>query len=260
MVRMNQVQKSKVALLLACSVMGSLMIGCSSSGNANIGDGELTVDRSALSSYAAEWTGYIEAYTFMSGSDRVRVTLDEQGNGWLQVGAGDVLPPPTDPNIGWPPVLTNLDPGTRSLDPDKPLDGIRYPIQGARVESERIRFTIDPFDAFTTWCEMQTPLLHANEVPAGYGCTSAAVLGLAQGTNQCTTGNDNDGNPIIVDCAKAALCFISVCACDQTACTSGTGQTVSLDAALDDDGGSLVGSILMPGETEGTRTIRLKRP
>lgn len=68
----------------------------------DLGDGRLGVDRNALESYAAVWEGYAEAYEFDCGSDRIRLALDEQGNGSVEFGVGDPLPEPTDPDQPFP--------------------------------------------------------------------------------------------------------------------------------------------------------------
>jgi hypothetical protein len=259
MVRMNRLPRIKSVLIVVSALGGASIIGCASSDKANIGDGELTVDKNALSSYAAEWTGYVEAHTFLSDNDQVRVTLDGQGNGWLQVGIGSTPPGPTDPAVGWPPVLAAMSIDDVNTYASYLFDGIRYPIRGARVELERIRLTVNSYDAYTAWCGLQTPMLHTDETPARYGCTAESGYEIPTGTNACATGVDANGAPIVVDCAKAVLCMGTVCSCDQSACRSGAGQDVQLDAALDDTGTTLVGTILMPDEAVGARTIRLKR-
>jgi hypothetical protein len=185
----------------------------------------------------------------------VRITLDEQGNGWLQIGEGAPLPAPTDPNVGWPASLVGSDLSSVGLgSPEAFLEGVRYPITGARVAEERIRIAVNPYDAFKTWCELQTPVLRSDEWPTRYGCTST---GYEVENGQCFL--NTYGDPIPIDCAKAILCSHPVCECNATSCTSGVGPTINIDAALDDDGQGLVGSILLPAEVNGARVIRLGR-
>jgi hypothetical protein len=55
------------------------------------------------------WTGYLENYRLMSGSDVVTVAMQLPHGpgtvtGSVAFGAGPLLAPPTDPNVGYPPV------------------------------------------------------------------------------------------------------------------------------------------------------------
>jgi len=229
----------------------TLTLGCSSSAE-NLGDGEVHVDKSQLASYAATWDGYIEAYSFQSGTDRVHVTLDANGHGSFQVGDGPLLPPPTDPNVGYPQALRDAAEGVIAGDFTFVLyDGLAYPVADTRIESERIRFNVDPHSAFTAWCELQTPTL-AEATPASYGC--AATGGGYTGTNCTVSVPGNFEEPI--DCGKLSICN-NACSCDVTSCTSHPAYSViELDAALDDSGHNLVGTLLT---NAGARTLRLKR-
>ncbi|MBN1611772.1 MAG: hypothetical protein JW940_34380 [Polyangiaceae bacterium] len=255
MVRRREKSVLGSTALGVCALACGLAAGCASSGTANIGDGELSVDKTELSSYAAAWNGYVEAFSFPSGSDRVRVTLDEQGDGWLQIGDVEQLAAPTNPDVGWPEgvfgIRSEVTPGMDLM------EGVRYPITGAVVQQERIRLSVDPYDAFKAWCELQTSVLHQGEVPARYGCSLNAGYGWnEEDGGVCTVGTDN-GESIPIDCGKAIICAGSVCACDETACTAGDGDSVPFDAALDDDGQSLTGSIVLPDV--GARIVRLQR-
>ena len=60
------------------AALGAVAFGCASDPD-TIGDGDANVDKTQLASYAASWDGYVEAYTFHSGSDRVRLVLDQAG-------------------------------------------------------------------------------------------------------------------------------------------------------------------------------------
>jgi hypothetical protein len=254
MVARRQTNELGSTALVVCALACALTAGCSSGGTANIGDGELSVDKTKLDSYAAAWDGYVEAYTFPSGTDRVRVTLDEDGSGWLKIGDGDELAPPTDPDVGWPEGV--YDAKAERFPGSDLMEGVRYPITGAVVEEERVRLSIDPYDVFEAWCELQTSYLRTNQYPKGYGCTQEGGYGYGNGV--CSVGETEEGEPSIVDCGKAILCASAVCACDQAGCTAGDGPSAPFDAALSDDGQSLTGSIVLPN-VEGARIVRLER-
>ncbi len=269
MVMTREMKRCWSKRLAACALVCGLGAACSSDGTANIGDGELSVDKNALASYAAEWEGYVEAYTFPSGSDRVRVTLDEAGNGWLRLGDAEEPAPPTNPDVGWPEGFFVLDQHGQMIRTTwEVLEGLRYPISGAVVEQERIRLTVDTFDPFRAWCELQTSYPGQQGHDEEYGCLSVSGFsaGGAAENNVCVLLEDGEVDWTPIDCVKAHLCSGLTCACDETGCTSGDGSSVPLDAALSDDGKSLVGSIALPGRDgpydEGgdtPRVVRLKR-
>src|SRR5262245_9474401 len=74
------------------------------------GDPTVTTSGNQVSDYAATWDGYAEAFTFEDGSDRVRLTIHANGEGTIEVGDSAPLPPPTDPNVGYPPTPWNWAP------------------------------------------------------------------------------------------------------------------------------------------------------
>ena len=230
----------------------TLLLGCSSSPE-NLGDGELDVDKSQLGSYAATWDGYIEAYAFQSGTDRVRVTLDANGQGSFRVGDGPLLPPPADPSVGYPAALRDAANSQGvGAHVDSIFDGIAYPLDDTRIESERIRFSFEPHSAFTGWCELQTATLDPSVTPASYSCAPSAWSYNGATCTVSETGNFEEP----FDCGKLSLCNFG-CSCDATSCTSRKPYSaIELDAALDDTGHNLVGTLLT---AEGARTLRLKR-
>jgi hypothetical protein len=226
------------------------LIGCGTD-PVNIGDGDEELDKSSLSSYAAVWDGYVEAYEFASGSDRVRVTIDPSGTGYLQLGEGDLLALPTDPAVGWPPTAPAYATDFFELN-----EGVRYPLGNVRVESERIRFEFDTHSAYAPFCELQTPVEVAGS-PGFYWCFGVS------GDRPTADGGCEifgaSGSPERVDCRKLFICR-SACDCDASACTSRPGYDTPLDAALDDTGDSLVGTIVFQEDDGGAaRTIRLQR-
>jgi hypothetical protein len=226
-------------------------LGCASD-PVNIGDGQQKVDKSELASYAATWDGYVEAHTFQSGSDRVRVTLDEAGEGWLQVGEGDPLPLPTDPNVAWPPTAD----GSGGWLGSTLQESVRYTLADVRIESERIRFAIATLSAFAPFCELQTPM-EQEGTPVEYGCTADNTY-VTLSDDTCQALLVPGGEWENVDCDWVQIC-IEACSCNASSCTIRSGHDVPLDAALDDTGDELVGTIILPNDGVGPRTIRLQR-
>jgi hypothetical protein len=225
-------------------------LGCSND-PVNIGDGNQEIDKSNLESYAALWDGYVEAHEFRSGSDRVRVSIDESGAGFLQVGDGDALPLPTDPSVGWPPT------GATSAEfyvSASLYEGVLYPLGNVRIESERLRFQLQTNDAFAPFCELQAPV---EQSPGQYGCFPYNGWSPTE-HGGCAVILEPGGDDVLVDCAKLFICF-DACVCDAMSCTGRPGLDVPIDAALDDDGDDLVGTIILQDEGVGPRTIRLRR-
>ncbi|HEY4392953.1 MAG TPA: hypothetical protein VGP64_02775, partial [Polyangia bacterium] len=104
----------KISLLSPALVLSAAGFLGACSGNTPVNIGNTSMIGAQLSDYAASWDGFAETYTFSpDGSDRVRLTLDASGQGTLEIGDAALLPPPTDPNVGYPPsVSSDSDPPT----------------------------------------------------------------------------------------------------------------------------------------------------
>jgi hypothetical protein len=242
----------RLLILLACA---GLPLACSGGGAVNIGNTESLGGK--LSDYAASWDGYAEAFTFMpSGSDRVRLTIDAGGQGTLRVGDGPLLPPPTDPTVGYPPSAGPSDPGAAEFDSIL-REGFPYPIYGAQVQTQRIQLGVNLTDLFAAWCAIETPIAwqpapnfdpdagfpdagfpdagfpddasyanyQASPLPSSSdGGVSPDVYGCLPNW-QAVLGNpgcflvDPDGRFDAVDCGKLDICRDSdICTCTATTC------------------------------------------
>ncbi len=217
---------------------------------------DVAVDRSALSSYAAVWIGYVEGSTFDSGSDRIQLELDEAGNGTMTLGEGEPPPLPTDPENPFNEAV----PGTLQVFEFLAIrEGLPYGIAHAIVEDERLRVrTTSTALYLEAACALQEPVTPFEPVenasclpphvrssggPYGEGCFL-----------DDTSGSIGAGSPSAISCARLLLCK-GVCRCDETNCfyERSDDDTITIDAAFDvDDPTRLVGSM-------GLRTIRLRR-
>jgi hypothetical protein len=250
---------------------------CSGGGAVNIGNTNAV--GSQLSDYAASWDGYAEAYTFMpDSSDRVRLTIGADGQGTVEVGDAALLPPPTDPNVGYP---SRGQPQSDGSGLNSGLaGGVLYPIYAARVQESRIQAGLKPNDYYGAWCALQTPYYvltgymgsgigpdggdggapGAGFVPTyGYSCVPGSGGGSSGSgaDQQCFAQNSSvDGGytDYPVDCGKFTLCTYGVCTCTATSCTSSpvvaagaipSGYPVELDAALDSTGKTLTGTLAL---------------
>jgi hypothetical protein len=216
---------------------------------------------SKLSDYAASWDGYAEAYAFDStGSDRVRLTLDENGQGSIRFGDADLIAPPTDPNLGYPP---GYDPAIVDFHPQSLTVGFAYPVASSSVEANRIRLAADTHELFRAWCAIQPPV--ANDLSStGYGCVdNTGLAGNPSGSGCLQIAADGTESPI--DCAKYALCMwpTGVCSCTATACSvvpPTQGYGIQLDGAIDMATTDLVGTLVLSTLSDGPRvTVRLHR-
>jgi len=243
---------------------------CSNGGKVDIGDTQAVGAR--LSDYAASWDGYAEAYTFSpDGTDRVRLTLDPNGQGTLRPGDSALLPPPTDPNVGYPPGISD----GHAINGDL-WTGFQYQVYGAQITENRIQIGINPKDLFAAWCAIETPVPSENTTlvsvdDAGIEAvttTSYACLpdtGGSKTGSSCYTPDANGQDTQPVDCDKLFLCAVTpVCTCTATSCaipsvptdTPPSGYPVELDAALDSSGSSLTGTLLLDGQRI---TVRMQK-
>lgn len=244
--------------------LGTVALTMAACGEGEKGSGQTT--GYSLVDYVARWDGYAEAFTFPDGSDRVRLVLNPNGQGTLQVGDAALAPAVTDPALG-PPSVWNVD---HSYQYAWLNAGVLYPLYAPNVEARRIRLGANYHDAWRDWCQAQTPFL--SERLGGYTCAPDLTIGDDTG---CFYTDATTGALVQMDCMKADFCeMTSPCTCGtrttpmMCACTSGgcevpdttsTGAFfVKIDAALEDDGASLVGTLAID-DVEQRYTIRLTR-
>jgi hypothetical protein len=233
------------------------------------GSGGSTVFTGAsIVDYVARWDGYAEAHTFNDGSDRVRLLIDASGQGSVQVGELALWPAATDPNVGPPGQWDRSNNyGIANLVP-----GFLYPIYDPRVEARRIRFSVNYHDAWRDWCRMQTPVLSAQL--GTYACAPDQGYDPATSDpNRCYVRDPITQAVVEYDCFKWELCQLTApcscaaaplqCECSATACdvpsVNGNGAVfVQVDAALENDGADLVGTLAID-DIDQRFTIRLAR-
>jgi hypothetical protein len=248
-------------------VLGALIaLGCSEA-PVDIGDEATQKTGESLSDYAGSWSGYAEAFTFEAAgdSDQVRLLIDEQGNGSLQVGEGaasvpalDVDVPPTGP---WSTFGDHFAVNTL-------VAGYRYTLNDVRVEDRRLRFTVDPLELIRPWCQAQVPMnIHASGlVYSPPVCHLNAYMDFEWST---CMDLDSNGNPFPLNCGTLNLCF-TYCVCTETSCDASLVGTVGVqpkggpedvyeaDLALDEDGTRIVGTLLVKEDLEQTRPVQLR--
>jgi hypothetical protein len=214
------------------------------------------VPSEVVAEVAGTWTGYLESFTFPSGSDTITINILAPAGGFASANVvfGDVPapPPPTDPNVAWPDedVLSHV----------TALEGWPYAALNLSYESPRLRFTISRYSAWQDWCALQTPVPNPN---LGYACVAAPPLTNGSGQNVLDAqGNclENTSPPKPVDCAKAfPLCMGTppICQCTMNECHAWELPAVTFDIALRNGVGD--GSTNLPNFTNGTTNIRLEK-
>ncbi len=223
----------------------AMLTACGSKPELDVGD-ETRVTGEALSDYAADWDGYIEAFQVAGdGSDRVRITLDEQGEGTIRFGDQALIEPATDPNGVYPP------PGDYDDYTAGVQSGFEYPIINSSVSSKRLQFEFDLGVVHDSWCALQ-PL----EAEREFSCSAGGSY-----SNDPETGMrincrvDTEEGLMPVDCEAHSAC--RRCECDETTCKGKFRGPLSVDTALADEGESLTGTLVL---STGERvTIRLSR-
>ncbi len=169
-----------------------------------------------LASLVGSWTGYIENYQFVSGSDTIKLTFEADAFGTMfghvVFGVGTPPPPATDPNIGYPAGLLPGDPRWLQL---PWLEGFPFTVFGANLAGERLRFSIKGNEPWTGWCELQPPSSDGSPACVPNGTGSFDI-----NSNYCLVFPPVDPTPIQFDCGKLWLCLEETCICDASGCAA----------------------------------------
>jgi hypothetical protein len=231
--------------------------GCSGDDKVNIGDGQQTPPATLgakLVDYSGKWDGYVEAFRFTDDTDRVRVTIDENGSGTVTAG-DDVMLRGLDADAYPPAWTTNDDGGLPRPGPAIMVPGLAYELTKVAVQSLRIQLETSTLEAFRDWCELQSPAL-VNEAENLYACLPPGGTSFDGSACYLVTTE-----PTPIGCGRLACTY--VCRCTGAGCSilsSGEGPgDIQLDAALGNDGNSLVGTMVLPGNPLTRTTVHLTR-
>lgn len=229
------------AILLTLS---TVFTACGGQGELDVGD-EPKVLGQELSDYSAVWDGYAEAFTFAGdGTDRVRLTLDEIGNGTIRFGEEALIPPATDPDEAYPPPWSSSENYY-----DGVQTGFEFPIFGAVVTSSRLQFQFRTSMVKESWCALREP----DPVP-GWRCDQARGERTDPVTGEIECHYDTPDGEVAFDCLAVSQC--QSCECDEVTCRAKHDwQAGPFDAALSNDGDSLEGTLIM-GERVAIRLTR----
>lgn len=197
--------------------------------------------------YPQEWSGYVEAKRFPSGSDRVMLTLTSPTTGTLFLGEGPPLEKATDPNAGY---LVDLLPLTARG--SRGLERFPFTLRNVAREGDRITFTIQPTEPWAEWCGMQTP----TEERGLYLCVpnrGHEYANLPDGGQECLALTDEAGaeidGGIPVSCGRLETC--NMCVCSANGCRNRDIPTRELSPLFD--------FRVVEGRIEGTSAYGLVR-
>ncbi len=88
---------------------------------------------------AGDWTGYLEDFSFPSGSDAIKISIavapDGALSGQVVLGAGSAPPTATDPDVAWPQ-------GVSAASVRYGLEGASYDALNILWEANRLKFSI----------------------------------------------------------------------------------------------------------------------
>jgi hypothetical protein len=221
----------------------------------------------SLSDYAGSWSGYTEAFTFESAgdSDRIRLLIDEQGNGSLQVGEGAASVPTFDIDV--PPA----GPWSAFIDSFKVnslVAGYRYTLKDLRVAERRLRFTVDPLELWRPWCQAQIPM-DTDVLGRTYSPPFCHLNSYKDFESKTCMDLDSNGNAFPMDCGAHNLCMVH-CVCTQNSCDAsllgnfnapfggGPEDVYEGDLSLDEEGNEIVGTLLVKADVERERPVQLR--
>lgn len=200
------------------------------------------------------WVGNIVNYEFPSGSSLVHLFIEGADDtsfcGSITFGVGQLPPPATDPNIGYPPGA-KID--QNGLAWSAPYEAFGYRLSDASVTGDSIHFHVRGFEVWKGWCTLQTSYRSDRDIP--YRCVpnGAAEISAeagADGGEECGV-LDTFGQKTIVDCDKLNLCggfagTDSVCECNAFGCNAHALRNLhEVSAQL--DGNELKGNVRFTG-------------
>jgi hypothetical protein len=245
----------RIATTVSTLLFSICASACSSpGGNSPLNIGETDTLGEKLTDYAATWEGYAEAYSFGPAGehgDNLYLTLDASGMGHLRVGNAPIAAPATDPNAPYPPSVGAFDSPLWTGGLGFP-SGVNYSVDNPSVSSQRLQFDVSLGSALETWCPLQTSYDLGDNT---YNCLPNTGYGTG-GPGECFIGASSE-TPTAVGCFTLSMCAVDpLCQCDANGCEAGPGETVSVDAALEDDGNSLVGTLVYREERIAIRMTR----
>lgn len=204
---------------------------------------------------AEVWEGYVEGFTFWSGSDHLRLALDSASGdgprtGTVTFGAGTPPAPARDPLVGYPIIDGVFTDSTRDI-----YEGFAYRVETGTRTGERTQLTISSSSLWADWCQLQTPYTEMDQ----WGCLPP-TRSYGGGGGRCGYGTLEDPEAFIpVDCGQLWLCRGEgrwVCSCSATGCVHSAMPTHTLDFRTTAD--SATGTLVLSGVSRVVHLTRVR--
>jgi hypothetical protein len=176
------------------------------------------------------YDGWAEHHRFRSGSDRVRVMLEDNPDGTVSGfalfgEASHLDPAPSDANAcDW---LCDEPWASGHLGVQ---EGFTYAVSNVERSTTRLRFEINRVEPIDPFCRLQTPVRRFEGAESRWGCLPNEGAGV--GPSGCYTGEHQP-----VSCCKLFACDLGVpaCECDADECWGSTAP-IRFDLFIDDRG------------------------
>jgi hypothetical protein len=193
------------------------------------------------------WQGYVENFEFFSGSDAVDLVISHANAsnvcGKLTFGMGTPPPPPTDPDVGYPPGEFD---GGAPFPPSREVrgfEGVPMTLLEGHVSDPRLQFKTTTSELWRAWCELQTPYRQEAPGEESYMCVPFAHQYRYSPDTGCIIDSPSGGVP--VDCGKLVLCSHGICFCTASGCTADPTGEITFDLRV--SGNQMTGSVSLSG-------------
>jgi hypothetical protein len=220
---MNSPSPSTSVILLL-----SAAFGCGDAAKVvDIGDNNTAELGVKLSDYSGTWEGYVEAYRFSDGSDRVRLQIAQDGTGTLELGDS-------------PPLVVARDQVALAASPTQ-IPGFRYPLSDVSVADERIRASVQLLKFLDDWCVLFQPVLQVPRDASGpeYACSDQQ----AREAPDCWDDHPGAGLCVANACLVSCHCNADSCYAPSYDVTPNQVSGNTLDGMLLEEGDVLLGTL-----------------
>ncbi len=196
-----------------------------------------------LSAFVGQWDGYYQGSGMSDDNSTFHLNIlgANATNGLCGTITYGVHPTPvtlpaaTDPTADYPPAALNL--GTSVNRPSSmPLMGVAYTLVNGRIDGQRIRFDVNTFEVFKSWCEIQSSY-PADDSCLHFMCApNMASRGSTDGSGPCYLIDPNTQQEYPYNCNQLNGCSaMDVCDCDAKHCTAGSMVTIPFDLLVSGD-------------------------
>lgn len=195
-------------LLLGATAL--VVAGCSG-GKVDIGDeGDASTGggNSKLAAFEGSWDGEIDLWEAESGSNRVRIELDADGQGTVRFGDRPIESAADHPYPNDASVPDHDSPS------DNPVESAFYPVRGATLDEGRLEFFVELGDLFDGFCTAQAEITPSCDPPTPFGTSSSS--------DACSfkaPDGDDVWSEVEVPCYRVTFCYHwRACECSEDTC------------------------------------------